>query len=288
MMENIVLHFINLKTLRNIVLIIILDTFQDGRNLSLIDVKSPILTNLDANNEQLNTVTFDQKDGKTIVLRSLPSGVCDTLNVETGEYVQRIGECRLDGSQTVKSWWSTTSTVGVLVNIPTMKNISSIVCDGLPAMYYRDINNNTYDAEGIASWDVGNSVNFRILKSKLETEDINGVKKYLQQNPVTVQYELEVPIVKTVDLSGFPFSYENGHVILSSGSIGQSLTPTVEYSVVTNRNGQIRSNQKMVERHQKQLDRLQAMILTNLVNTQYEQTLTNLKYDLKNVREEVK
>lgn len=70
----------------------ILDTFQDGRNLSLIDVKSPILTNLDANNEQSNTVTFDQKDGKTIVLRSLPDGTCDTLNVETSEYVQKIGE----------------------------------------------------------------------------------------------------------------------------------------------------------------------------------------------------
>lgn len=70
----------------------ILDTFQDGRNLSLIDVKSPILTNLDANNEQSNTVTFDQKDDKTIVLRSLPDGTCDTLNVETSEYVQRIGE----------------------------------------------------------------------------------------------------------------------------------------------------------------------------------------------------
>ena len=70
----------------------ILDTFQDGRNLSLIDVKSPILTNLDANNEQSNTETFDQKDDKTIVLRSLPDGTCDTLNVETGEYVQKIGE----------------------------------------------------------------------------------------------------------------------------------------------------------------------------------------------------
>ena len=70
----------------------ILDTFQDGRNLSLIDVKSPILTNSDANNEQSNTVTFDQKDDKTIVLRSLPDGTCDTLNVETGEYVQKIGE----------------------------------------------------------------------------------------------------------------------------------------------------------------------------------------------------
>ena len=117
---------------------------------------------------------------------------------------------------------------------------------------------------------------------------VNSYKDYFRNNPTTIQYELATPIVSTVDIQGFPYAYTNGHVLLSSGSIEQSLTPKVEYSVVTNRNGQIRSNQKMVERHQKQLDRLQAMILTNLVNTQYEQTLTNLKYDLKNVREEVK
>ena len=128
----------------------------------------------------------------------------------------------------------------------------------------------------------------RILKTKVGSGSVDELKAHLATNPITIQYGLEIPIVKTVDLNGYPFSYENGHVILSSGSIEQSLTPKVEYSVVTNRNGQIRSNQKMVERHQKQLDRLQAMILTNLVNTQYEQTLTNLKYDLKNVREEVK
>ena len=131
-------------------------------------------------------------------------------------------------------------------------------------------------------------MNINITNNRYGGGGSKDFKTWLSQNPVTIQYELAEPIVKTVDLSGFPYAYKNGHVILSSGSIEQSLTPKVEYSVVTNRNGQIRSNQKMVERHQKQLDRLQAMILTNLVNTQYEQTLTNLKYDLKNVREEVK
>lgn len=37
-------------------------------------------------------LSFNQKDDKTIVLRSLPDETCDTLNVETGEYVQKIGE----------------------------------------------------------------------------------------------------------------------------------------------------------------------------------------------------
>ena len=103
-----------------------------------------------------------------------------------------------------------------------------------------------------------------VLASKYATVD--DWIAYLKQNPVTVQYELETPIVKTVDLSGYPFSYENGHVILSSGSIGQSLTPTVEDSVATSRNAQIRGNQRMVEKHQKELDYLQSILLANIIN----------------------
>lgn len=131
----------------------------------------------------------------TVQLRSLPNGVKDEINLLTGEYIQRIDEVVLDGSQNVVSWWNTTSTIGVSISIPTMKNISDLVCDRLPVMYYGDINNDTYDTEGIASWDSGNVVRFRILKSKLTTEDVDGVVSYLQQNPVTVQYELAQPII---------------------------------------------------------------------------------------------
>ncbi|MDY4814415.1 MAG: hypothetical protein SO274_02305, partial [Turicibacter bilis] len=241
-----------------------------------------------------NTTTFDQKDGKTIVLRSLPNGVYDTLNVETGEYVQRIGEVVLDGSETWEtSNWETNShfafRTGVItdvINIRWGDRRTLMGCDILPVVVASD-QAMTLSSDFITLVD-GRKFIVKLSKEKLTGGTVDNFKQWLQQNPITVQYQLETPIVSTVDIQGFPYAYTNGHVILSSGSIEQSLTPKVEYSVVTNRNGQIRSNQKMVERHQKQLDRLQAMILTNLVNTQYEQTLTNLKYDLKNVREEVK
>lgn len=251
-----------------------------------------------------NILSFNQKDDKTIVLRSLPNGVCDTLNVETGEYVQRIGEYTVNGTET--SWFTYIDTTGANNNYLNQTSCAfgvhltgkakgnGILCDKLPT---RSVgwwaNKNT--EEGICGIDNDNRIFLRVKNEKtgvLYTDNVptalEKVKTYLASNPVTVQYELATPIVSTIDIQGFPHAYTNGHVQLSSGSIEQSLTPKVEYSVVTNRNGQIRSNQKMVERHQKQLDRLQAMILTNLVNTQYEQTLTNLKYDLKNVREEVK
>ena len=232
---------------------------------------------------------------KTIVLRSLPNGVCDTLNVETGEYVQRIGEVVLDGTETNWSvtneagWENTPNTIAFGLTF-TPKALayatdvtSSVVCDKFSTITADGTwGASGADKEGI-SINQNSRFDIRIERTKLPDESLTGFKQWLSQNPITVQYELEVPIVKTVDLSGFPFSYENGHVQLSSGSIEQSLTPKVEYSVATNRNGQIRSNQKMVERHQKQLDQLQAIILANLVNSQYNQTLTTLKYELSRV-----
>lgn len=241
-----------------------------------------------------NTTTFEQKDDKTIVLRSLPNGVCDTLNVETGEYIQRIGEIVLDGSDdetfVAKGGWVNDTHMSfdfkVSDAVKEKTNVITAISDK-----FKSVIRNSQSASSTDEFITNTSSGFifvMIRKNRLNTQDLVGFKQWLSQNTLTVQYELATPVVKMVDLSGYPFAYKDGHVALSSGSIEQSLTPKVEYSVVTNRNGQIRSNQKMIERQQKQLDRLQTMILANLVNTQYEKTLTNLKYDLKNVREEVK
>ena len=236
-----------------------------------------------------NTTTFEQKDGKTIVLRSLPNGVCDTLNVETGEYVQRIGEVTKNNSTGFGlsgGGWENKSDVctfehfrpeGMKVQLAHDK--PTLNCDKVPSNTFSTQWSNSKGIESITQHDGGGIV-LSITRDKLLTQDTDGLNTYLQSNPLTIQYELATPIVSTIDVQGFPYAYENGHVQLSSGHNAQSLTPKVEYSVATNRNGQIRSNQKMVERHQKQLDQLQAIILANMVNTQYQQTLTTLNYDL--------
>ena len=100
---------------------------------------------------------------------------------------------------------------------------------------------------------------------------------------VTTHYKLTTPIVRKVSLSGYPYAYKDGHVIVSSGSTEQSLTPKIEYSLVTNRNGQIQVNQKMVVKQQKQLDYLEKVIVANVVVSSYEQTLTSLNYELSRV-----
>ena len=46
-----------------------------------------------------------------VVLRNLPNGVCDTLNLSTGEYTQRIGEVVLDGNDMIMSYIGETTDV---------------------------------------------------------------------------------------------------------------------------------------------------------------------------------
>lgn len=64
------------------------DVLNYGQEIQLEEGSAP--TSYETHKSSI--LSFNQKDDKTIVLRSLPDGTCDTLNVETGEYVQKIGE----------------------------------------------------------------------------------------------------------------------------------------------------------------------------------------------------
>ena len=46
-----------------------------------------------------------------------------------------------------------------------------------------------------------NWIGIRLSKSKLSNLTAEGLKVYLQSNPITIQYELATPTAKTVDLS---------------------------------------------------------------------------------------
>lgn len=221
-------------------------------------------------------LSFNQKDDKTIVLRSLPNGVCDTLNVETGEYVQRIGELVMSGSlsEEWQVWTGTQNTESVYTfQLNRCNNEPSgtmSVCDKY-LTYFNASKLNATLGEGVAL-STGNGY-LRILKTKVGSGSVDELKTYLASNPITVQYELTTPIIKTVDLSGYPFSYENGHVILSSGSTESSLTPIVTYKVPVSRVGQIASNTKSNLRQTIKLNQLEVLVYQSLINTEYENLL---------------
>ena len=144
-----------------------------------------------------------------VVLRSVENAQ-DTINLNTGEYVQRIGEVILNGSE---SWHvldnNTENTIGfTLRNVLPLKKTGDkyvkVNCDKLPSYKENLWNNDKIGcvAENNINQDLNDTqLQVRVLKSTLSTQDTNGFKSWLQTNPLKIQYILETPIVKTVNLS---------------------------------------------------------------------------------------
>ena len=159
---------------------------------------------------------------EAVILRSLPNGIKDTYNVTTKEYVQRIGEIALNGSE---SGWSLDTTTPVLDTtllfyttsnyngfkpLPNYDNRNvGILCDKfkvMPNAYHVD--------EECMMVNQDARIYIRISKSKLSTQDVSGFKKWLQSNNIKVIALLNTPVVKTVELS----SYGNWDNTLLNGS----------------------------------------------------------------------
>lgn len=127
----------------------------------------------------------------TVQLRSLPNGVKDELNLLTGEYIQRVGEVVLDGSDD-ELWYDfliEPSGLGrMLLTLPSSIN-SSIICDKIRVVGYGGSWNNTYECCSIVS----GYQNFILYLTNVVSE--SEFRNKLQTNPVTVQYELAEPII---------------------------------------------------------------------------------------------
>ena len=217
------------------------------------------------------------RTSEEIVLREV-NGVQDTYNPLTGEYVQRIKERVFNGSETwVQNGQHTDGSYRHICNTYTDAKTSSnnVLCD---KMSFVKVNSNT--GEGMTS-DI--HITFTTTTGKVQiatTKPLSELKTWLSQNPITVQYELVEPITTIIEPLTIPFAYQNGHIILESGYEGQSLLPMLEYSTVVNRTGQIESVAKTIQAQEKQLTMLEKMLIQNIINLDYNNTLLTLKNEM--------
>ena len=155
------------------------------------------------------------RTSEEIVLREV-GGVQDTYNPLTGEYVRRIGEVVINGDDSINYNFESNSndvTSLIHVSIPNTNRYFGFIND---QMIEKIVYASNITEEGI--FDDWNGVFIRILNSKLDSPNLEGVKAYLRSNPITVQYELAEPVTTIVKPSTMtPFAYQNGHVILESG-----------------------------------------------------------------------
>lgn len=117
--------------------------------------------------------------------------VKDELNVATGELTQRIGEVVLDGSEgwNIEGEGDTHIEFSLFGKINDATLNGGTICDKIPEKIG--------DSEGITVQSFGTYVKI----SKAIASDVESFKTYLQSNPLTVQYQLATPTVKTVDLN---------------------------------------------------------------------------------------
>ena len=229
---------------------------------------------------------------ETLTLRSLPNGVRDELNLKTGEYIQRVGEIVLDGSLNAEGIYNevgeTTTGFFFPLNTIQIKGANSEdILNRIISDKFRTENHKCQWMDGMLldeeflSATADGRIAVRLLTTKASTLD--EFHQYLQSNPITVQYELAEPITTIVEPLTIPFAYQNGHIILESGSEEQSLLPTLEYSTVVNRTGQIESVAKAIQTQEKQLTMLEQMLIQNIIGLDYSNTVLALNLKINEV-----
>ena len=231
-------------------------------------------------------VTTAYEDHKTNILRTSEeivlrevNGVQDTYNALTGEYVQRIGEIVVTNTVS-KSVVVLDNNIRVNIAMSSLNgsNGTTKVNNTLSDKFYWS-EANAKDVEGLRV--NGNTFHWCVSKNRLTSQDLQGVNTWLQSNPVTIQYELAEPITTIIKPSTMtPFAYQNGHVIVESGFEGQSLLPEIEYSVVAGRTGQVTQNTKVLRQQEQQIIGLEELLLTQVVQMEYERTLLQFDYEL--------
>ena len=195
-------------------------------------------------------------------LRSLPNGVYDELIIDRmkkkATLIQRIKSTVFNGSED----WN--------LNNYSHDKLIEFVCHSGAQMAHTVFSDRFItggeNVERVAF--SGGSIYIRILKTKVS--NVDSFKKWLSQNPLTVQYGLQTPLITEVNLEGYPYVYKGGHIFLNT-----EIAPTTEVTYSINQAHQIESSNEDILRHQNEINHLYQLI-AQYVQVQYEAELIDI------------
>ncbi len=180
----------------------------------------------------------------------------DTLNCNTGEYIKRINSIVLDesgkitlyggqiGENTLAFRFSNLNINPKWVGVGTKPNL---LCTTFPTITYNEsLASNFEDKEGIcldtSNGESTNAIVIRVLKSRLISEDVAGIRDFISKTKIDIVSEAESPVVKTVDLKvvdqdGNPVNqlsaFDSTTHIISDSESDNSLIAIAEVEVPT-------------------------------------------------------
>lgn len=196
----------------------------------------------------------------------------DELNVATGELTQCVGEIVLNGDRDWKtiSAWDSQNHLAFIYYLKgnVFKNISDVKCDKLSCQNWSDLNSK--DIQGIT---LGKGTDdYIVLKiNKSLVSDLASFKVWLQNNNITVQYTLETPVIKTVDLSdNHVYSYKDVTHYDCSSAEG-SLVPTLSVKVPTDVQATIAQQRETIQTlnsENERLNQIQEALKASMLDSQ--------------------
>ena len=174
----------------------------------LVSVKMPVLTTSNEGGTKTNILTVNEE----VVLRGI-GDVQDTLDLMTGEVVERVGEVIFDGSVD-ENWnlWATYPEESAIFRLSKENSLKLMKefdkngvfkCDKFSTVLQASIiNSGNIHPHAISFFGSdGEYIQLRVYKSLLKSIDVDGLREYLANEQITVQYYLATEVVKTVDLS---------------------------------------------------------------------------------------
>ena len=195
--------------------------------------KISILSN---NNKLADDINYKQ-DKKEILLpidgglKSLPNGVYDTIEERSdGVYlVQRVKKMPLHGSVSFIYPQEQNSTNTVLIYFTNTHDgiaySNNIMCNVVKVYSgVGDIWSSSFDDEGVKLNQKADLL-IRINKSRLDTVDNDGIKKFIDDNQLTVYYELNAPVETKLDINNLNLeAYEGTTYITTDNAIHPTLS----------------------------------------------------------------
>lgn len=198
---------------------------------------------------------YKPRETEEIILRSLPNGVCDTFNLQTGELVQNICYLTVTSGFTALSHYTTDTHATFAWSLSS----NGVECSNHTVFYSNYIRCNTYttdSVEGVAINSAGNQLTVRIERAKYA--DYGSFNAYLTDNPLIIQYALKEPIVtklQTYDrihngqtnglanmgnnLSALTYNYSNSKILIGNLS---PIPPIVEPITILPYNVRLKAN----------------------------------------------
>lgn len=177
-----------------------------------------------------------KNDTKSIrtTLRSLPNGVCDTIEMHNGKYY-KIERCKERTLYYDSSDWSLNENNGTTLQFKT-KDFDDI--KDFDALFFCDTEACTKGAAeelGIKIGGYEKKFYYRLMPNRLATANLTGFKTWLKSNPITVVYELANHNI--IELPNFDPRVFEGTTTLLARSGG--LKANVSFEVVNDLSNEI-------------------------------------------------